>query len=55
MINKDFFLALEDLEREKGIPPEVFIEALENALVFAYKKNFGESAGISVKLDPEKN
>lgn len=55
MINKDFFLALEDLEREKGISQDAFIEALENALVFAYKKNFGEASGISVKLYPDKN
>lgn len=55
MINKDFFLALEDLEREKGIPKETFIETLESALVFAYKKNFGSASGISVKLNPERN
>ena len=54
MVNKDFFLALEDLEREKGISPEAFIEALENALVLAYKKNYGEGAGITVKLNEEK-
>ena len=30
MTNKDFFLALDDLEKEKGIPKEVFLEALEN-------------------------
>ena len=33
MINQDFFLALEDLEREKGISQVEFITALENALV----------------------
>lgn len=55
MVNKDFFLALEDLEREKGIKQETFIEALEAALVFAYKKNYGEASGISVKLFPDKN
>ncbi len=54
MINKDFFLALEDLEREKGISQKAFIEALENALVFAYKKHSGEESGIEVKMDPEK-
>ncbi len=54
MINQDFFLALEDLEREKGISQTEFIEALENALVFAYKKSTGDVSGISVKLNPEK-
>ena len=54
MINKDFFLALEDLENEKGISQEVFIEALKNALVIAYKRNSGIAGDIEVKLDPEK-
>ena len=53
MINKDFFLALEDLEREKGISQQAFIDALENALVFAYKKHTGDSSLIQVKLNPE--
>lgn len=55
MINKDFFAALEDLEREKGIGQQTFIETLESALVFAYKKNFGSASGISVKLNPERH
>ena len=54
MSNKDFFLSLEDLEKEKGISQEVFIEALENALVIAYKRNSGISGGVEVKLNPEK-
>ena len=54
MINQDFFAALEDLEREKGISQDEFISALENALVFAYKKSTGDMSGISVKLNPEK-
>ena len=55
MINKDFFLALEDLEREKGIKQETFLEALEAALVLAFKKNYGEGSNISVKLNPDRN
>lgn len=55
MVNKDFFLALDELETTKGIKKEFFIEALESALVAAYKKNFGESKAVAVKLNPEKN
>ena len=55
MINKDFFLALDELEKQKGIKKEFFIETLESALVAAYKKNFGESKSVQVKLNPEKN
>lgn len=54
MINQDFFLALEDLEREKGISQVEFITALENALVIAYKKSTGTSGGVEVRLNPEK-
>lgn len=55
MINKDFFAALDDLEREKKIKKEFFISTLESALTSAYKKNFGEAKSASVKLIPEKN
>ena len=54
MINQDFFLALEDLEREKGISQAEFIAALENALIIAYKKSTGTSGGVEVRLNPEK-
>jgi N utilization substance protein A len=54
MINQDFFLALEELEKQKGISAEEFISALENALVIAYKKSTGVSGGVEVKLNPEK-
>ena len=54
MINQDFFLALEDLEGEKGISQAEFIAALENALVIAYKKSSGISGGVEVRLNPEK-
>lgn len=55
MVNKDFFLALDELEAQKGIKKEFFIETLEAALVAAYKKNFGEAKSVGVKLNPEKN
>ena len=55
MINKDFFAALADLEREKGISEETFLDALETALVSAYKKQYvGEAGKVEIKLDPEK-
>lgn len=55
MVNKDFFQALKDLEEQKGINQDYFIEALESALTSAYKKNFGEAKSAFVKLNPEKN
>ncbi len=56
MINsKDFFVALDLLEKEKKIDKEFFVSALESALTSAYKKNFGEAKSATVKLNPEKN
>ncbi len=55
MTNKDFFAALADLEKEKGIPQQVFLEALENALVSACKKQYpGAGGAVEMKLVPEK-
>jgi N utilization substance protein A len=55
MINKDFFPALEALEAEKRIKKGVFLEALETALVIAYKKHTGTSKAVEVRLLPERN
>ncbi|MCM1043262.1 MAG: transcription termination factor NusA [Corallococcus sp.] len=54
MINKDFFLALEELEKEKGINKDVFISSLETALAIACKRNYGEASNVVVKLNPDK-
>lgn len=55
MTNKDFFAALADLEKEKGIPQQVFLEALENALVSACKKQYADAAGaVEIKLNPDR-
>ncbi|MGN0804834.1 MAG: transcription termination factor NusA [Candidatus Coproplasma sp.] len=55
MVNKDFFAALADLEKEKGIPQEVFLEALRNALALACKRQGQGAVGeVDVRLNPEK-
>lgn len=54
-MNKEFFLALEELEREKGISQETLLATLQNALVIAYKKSTGYSAdNVKIKMNPEK-
>ena len=53
MINQEFFAALNDLVKEKGISRESFIETLQNALASAYKKQYDNGAEISVELDPD--
>ena len=37
-----FLEALDELEKEKGIIKEELLEAVETALLAAYKKNYGE-------------
>jgi len=55
MVNKDFFAALADLERERGIGEDVFLGALSTALASAYKRlNVGSGANVDVQLNPEK-
>jgi len=51
MNTKEFFIALDLIEREKGVSRAVVIEAFEHALVSAYKRNFNEAANIVVKID----
>lgn len=55
MINKEFFAALELLETEKKIPKEVFLSAMKDALILAYKKQYGAAKDIEITLLPEKN
>ncbi len=55
MTNKEFFLALDELEKEKKISKDVFIAALESGLSSAYKKETGEAKPVMIKLTPERN
>jgi len=48
---KVFLEALDQLEKEKGISKESLLEAVEQALVAAYKKNYGEYDNIAVTID----
>ncbi|NMA66715.1 MAG: transcription termination/antitermination protein NusA [Clostridiaceae bacterium] len=43
--------ALEQLEKERGIDKETLIEALEQALISAYKRNFGSAQNVEVSID----
>ena len=45
--------ALKQLEKEKGISQEVIMEAIENSLVAACKRDFGKADNIKVSMDRE--
>ncbi|WP_047999871.1 transcription termination factor NusA [Lactiplantibacillus herbarum] len=53
-MSKELLGALDTLESEKGIKKEVVIEALEAALVSAYKRNYGQAQNVEVDFDQVK-
>ena len=50
-MNADFVKAVAQLGEEKGIAPEILYGAVEEALVTAYKKNFGSAQNVRVELN----
>ncbi|MFX4260885.1 transcription termination factor NusA [Pelotomaculum propionicicum] len=52
-MNIDFLEALKDLEKEKGITVDILLEAIEAALLSAYKRNFGSLQNARVHIDRE--
>lgn len=47
----DLMEAIEQICKEKGINKEILLEAIEVALVSAYKKNFGAAPNVKVTID----
>jgi len=52
-MSAELIRALDQLEKERGIEKDVLVEAIEAALVSAYKKNFGTSQDVRVSIDRE--
>lgn len=50
-MKNELFDALSQLEKEKGISKETLIDAIEAALITAYKKNFGSAQNVKVTID----
>ena len=53
MINREFFLALDQLERERKLNKEMLIASIEAGLASAYKKEMGESRTVTARLNEE--
>ena len=49
--DKGFLEALKEVGKEKGIAPEVLFDAVEAALVSAYKRNFNTASNVRVYLE----
>jgi N utilization substance protein A len=52
-VSRDFIGALLQLNAEKGVPKEVLIETLEQAIESAYRRNSDAPENVVVKVDPE--
>lgn len=52
-MSSELFESLEMIEEEKGISRDIVLEALESALISAYKKHFGAVHDIGVVFDEE--
>lgn len=52
-MSSELFESLEMIEEEKGISKDVILDALESALISAYRKHFGAVQDISVVFNEE--
>ncbi len=50
-MNADFISAIQELGKEKGIEPELLYQAVEDALVAAYKKNSNTNQNVRVDMN----
>lgn len=50
-MNEDIMMALGQLERERGISVDDLVEAVEAALLSAYRKHFGSVENVRVQFD----
>lgn len=53
-MSKEMLNALDTLEAEKGVSKEIVIEALEAALVSAYKRHYGQSQNVEVEFNEKR-
>ncbi|MDL2217570.1 transcription termination factor NusA [Christensenellaceae bacterium OttesenSCG-928-M15] len=50
-MNAEFMDALNALEKERGINKDILIDAVENALISAYRRNYGTSNNVRAEVD----
>lgn len=50
-MNMEFIEAIHELEKEKGVSAEILFEAIEAALISAYKKNFASLQNVRIHID----
>ena len=52
-MNRDFIGALLQLNAEKGVPQDILLQTLEQAIESAYRRNAEAPENVVVKIDPE--
>ncbi len=52
-MNKQLLMAINQICAERNLKPQVVINAIEQALVSAYRKNFGSGQNVEARLNPE--
>lgn len=52
-MNLEFVEALDAIEKDRGINKEILIDAVENALISAYRRNYGTSNNVRAVIDLE--
>ena len=50
-MNAEFIQALEAISKEKNIGKDVLLEAVEAALVTAFKKDYGSNQQVRAEID----
>lgn len=53
MIRSEFMAAVNAVASDRGIDPAEVLDTLKQALLAAYRKDYGEDESIEVKIDPE--
>ncbi|MDD4291211.1 MAG: transcription termination factor NusA [Clostridia bacterium] len=53
MKNKEFFAAIDAIEKDRGINKERLMAAIEQGLATAYRRNNGEASNVEIKSVPE--
>ena len=49
----ELIIAMNELEKEQGIKKDILLEAIETALVTAYKRNFDSAENVKITMDRE--
>ena len=51
--NKQLIVAIQELEKEKGIKKDYLLDSMESALLTAYKRNYNSQENVKVVVDRE--